>query len=80
MDLHAVFDSCDDSSKTSPSRFLGSLFTHTHWFIGYHNKPQSLDESESLNVFETVTVFDTSVSTTLSPLPSPLDTTFPRST
>ena len=54
--------------------------THSHRSIGYHKQPQPLAESTSLNVLKCVTVFDTSVTSTLSPLPSPLDTTFPRST
>ena len=45
--------------------------------IGYRNNPQPLAKSVRLMY---LTVFDTRVASTPSPLPSPLDTTFPRST
>ena len=74
-----VSDRRDGSSKPGHSPFLSSSLTHPHRSIGYHNQPQSLTESVRL-VFERVPVFDTTVVSTLSPLPSPLDRTFRRST
>ena len=44
------------------------------------DRRETLDESMRLNVLERVTVFDTNVVSTLTPLPSPLETTFPHST
>jgi hypothetical protein len=59
-----------------PSLYLSALSP----FLCYRKKSQPLAESARLNVLERVTVSDTSVASTLSPLPSPLHTTFPRST
>ncbi len=69
-----VSDNQDDSSKTLPSPFhpfLYSSLTHTHRYIGYRNKPQSLAESSRLKVFGCVTVFDTSVSSNSLHFPLP---------
>jgi hypothetical protein len=38
----SVSDSRDRTCKTGPSPSLRSLLTHTHWSIGYRNKPGQL--------------------------------------
>jgi hypothetical protein len=65
------------TQKTDTCYFFNN--SHTLFLLpGEQRVP--LAESASLNVLERVTVFDTSVVSTLFPLPSPLDTTIPRST
>ena len=73
-------DNRDRSTKPVPSPGPRPYETRSHMYTGplvITNTPSLLSESTvRLNVLDRVTVFDTSVASTLSPLASPLDTTF----
>jgi hypothetical protein len=78
MGRYVLHNEADGGKRVhpAPSPSLRSSLTHVYRSPDSHNKSVEIGETERSSVC--VSVSDTDVSSPLSPLPSPLDTTFQR--